>query len=444
MDHEILPQPENPIGPNKKDSENDSPIRKRSVAFQSFQYQDFRWLWLGSLASFTAVSMQQITRGWLVLRLTNDSPFALSLVMMSFALPLTFASLLGGAMADRLSRKRMIILSQSGNAVMTLILATLDVTGLVRFWHLIIIGAINGTLAAFNMPSRQSIISDIVPEKDLMNAISLNSSAMNLTRIIGPALAGVLIIFLGTAGVFYLITVVYIMSILSVAVIKENWKDHTSTGKSVGTDIMEGFRYAKGNSVILGLLILSFVPALFGFPYIALLPAWAREALNVKADGLGLLMMTMGIGSLVGTLMLASISHLKRRRLFLTLNGFIWGLALVIFSRTGSYITAVPGLLFLGMANAVFMALNMTLMQSYASPEMRGRIISMHMMTFGIMPLSAVPFGALAERIGTADSLQIGGYFLCLFVIIFFFAYPKFRKTDQVISEASKEMPGAL
>ena len=178
----------------------------------------------------------------------------------------------------------------------------------------------------------------------------------------------------------------------------------------MGTDIIEGFRYAKGNSIILGLLMLSFVPSLFGFPYIALLPAWAREALNVKSDGLGLLMMTMGIGSLVGTLMLASVGHLKRRGLFLTLNGFVWGLVVVLFSWTESYFTAIPGLFFLGLAGAVFMALNLTLMQSYASPGMQGRIISMHMMTFGIMPLSAVPFGAIAERIGTANSLQIGGF----------------------------------
>jgi predicted MFS family arabinose efflux permease len=161
-----------------------------------------------------------------------------------------------------------------------------------------------------------------------------------------------------------------------------------------------------------------------------LLPAWAREALNVKSDGLGLLMMTMGIGSLVGTLMLASIGDLKRRRLFLILNGFVWGLVVVLFSRSDSYFTAIPGLFFLGLASAVFMALNMTLMQSYASPEMQGRIISMHMMTFGIMPLSAVPFGAIAERIGTANSLQIGGFILCFFVMIFYFAYPKFRKVD--------------
>jgi predicted MFS family arabinose efflux permease len=175
---------------------------------------------------------------------------------------------------------------------------------------------------------------------------------------------------------------------------------------------------------------MSFVPALFGFPYIMLLPAWAREVLNAQADGLGFLMMAMGVGSLAGTLMLASLRQLKRRGIFLVVNGFVWGLSLVVFSRSFSYGTALPCLFLLGLMSAVFMSLNMTLMQHYSSVEMRGRVISIAMMTFGVMPLSAVPFGAIAERIGTADSLQIAGLLLCIFTFIFFFANRRFRAVE--------------
>ena len=396
-------------------------------ALKSFHYRDFRWLWLGTFAFFMSTSMQQITRGWLVLQLTEDSPFALSLVMMSFALPLTFASLLGGALADRLSRKQIMILSQGGSLLMVISLATLDYTGLIRFWHLIVIGFINGTMAAFNMPSRNSLISDIVPENDLMNAISLNSSGMNLTRIIGPASAGVLILFLDTAGVFYLIACINSVSLFFTSLINEGKTSDGGAGKGVAADILDGFKYAKEDPVLMGLVIISFVPALFGFPYIALLPAWSREALNANSDGLGLLMMVMGMGSLTGTITLASIKRFKRRRLFLNANGLIWGLALFFFSRCFTYITALPFLFLVGFVSSVFMALNMTLMQMYSSAEMRGRIVSMSMMTFGIMPLSAVPFGALAESIGTPGSLQVAGIILCFFMIIFYFAHPKFR-----------------
>jgi MFS family permease len=399
-------------------------------ALHSFRYRDFRWLWLSTFSLFTAVGMEQITRGWLILRLTGDSPFALSLVMMSFALPLTVSSLLGGALADRLSRRHMIMLTQSVNAVMALLLATLDALGTVRFWHLMVLGCIDGTMAGINMPSRQSIISDIVPVHGMMNAVSLSSAAMNMTRIVGPSVAGVLIVYLGTTGVFYLIAGVYGVAILFTSLIGVRKKTGERIQKGIAADIIEGFGYARSNPTLLGLLILSFVPALFGFPYIALLPAWAREALNAQADGLGFLMMAMGIGSLAGTLILASLRYQKRRGIFLVANGFTWGLSLVIFSRSFSYGTAMPSIFLLGLMSAVFMSLNMTLVQQYSSIEMRGRVISMVMMTFGIMPLSAVPFGAIAERIGTADSLQIAGLLLCLFTLIFFFANRRFRSVD--------------
>lgn len=397
--------------------------------FSSFRYRNYRWLWLGTFLSFMAVGMQQITRGWLVLRLTDDSPFALALVMMSFALPLTFVSILGGVLADRIPRKKIILLSQSGNAFLTLLLAILDITGFILFWHLLVIGACNGTLAAFNMPSRQSIISDIVPGKALMNAISLNSAGMNMTRIIGPALAGVLIIFLDTGGVFCLVALFHAFSALCTAMIEmEKAPSNDNSSKGIIADIREGFRYAIGDPALRGLVVMNFVPALFGFPYLALLPAWGREVLSIQSDGLGLLMACVGIGSLVGSMGLASLDHLKKRGAFLVINAFVWGAALALFSRCASYPTALPVLIIVGVLSAVFMSLNMTLMQSYSSYEMRGRVVSMAMMSFGVMPLSAVPFGALAERIGTADSLGIAGLALCLFAVVFIFIFPTFRK----------------
>lgn len=401
------------------------------TAFQSFRYRDYRWLWLGTLFSFLAVGMQQITRGWLVLRLTDDSPLALSLVIMSFAFPLTFVSLLGGVLADRISRKRIILMSQSGNAIFTLILATLDMTGVIRFWHILVLGFFNGTMAAFNMPSRQSIISDIVPVENLMNAISLSSAGMNFTRIIGPVMAGILIIYLDTDGVFYLIAFIHAFSALCTTMIKTG-KILTleSPQKGVIGDICDGFRYAAKNPTLSGLVIMGFVPALFGFPYLNLLPAWGREVLDVQPDGLGLLMAFVGIGSLAGALFLASVRYLKRRGIFLMVNGLIWGVALILFSLSNSYATALPILLLIGFLSAIFMSLNMTLMQSYSSPEMRGRIVSMAMMTFGIMPLSAVPFGILAESIGTADSLMSSGFLLCIFILIFFFVFRRFSKVS--------------
>lgn len=429
MEFDFLPQSDEKL---QQQGVIKPPVKKEKlIVFSLLQYPDLRWLLLGNLGSFMAVGMQQITRGWLILRLTDDSPLALSFVTMAFALPMTFVSLLGGALADRVPRRQLIIITLSISTFMTLIVATLDFTGLIRYWHLIVIGVINGSTVAASMPSRQSIISDIIPEEKLMNAIALGNSAMNATRIIGPMLAGLLIVFINTAGVFYLIAFFHGTAIFFTYMIETGKTSASDNPKSFITDIREGFKYAGKNPVILGLVILSLVPSIFGFPYISLLPAWAREALNVRSDGLGLLMMFMGIGSLSGTLILASMSNLKNRRVFLIMNGLLWGIALYLFSGCKSYVTTLPAIFFVGFLSSVFMALNNTLMQVKSSNEMRGRMVSLTMMTFGVMPLSAVPFGALAERIGTPDSLRIAGLLLCAFIVFFFFFAPAFRNSTK-------------
>lgn len=405
-----------------------SSFLSRVPTFDCLQFRDFRWLFLGTFASFMAMNMQMVTRGWLVLRLADDSPLALSLVMLAFAAPVTFVSLIAGALADRISKRHIVILSQSGNVIMTLLMATLDLTGIIQFWHILAIGVVNGSLMAFNMPSRQALISDIVPVERLMNAIFLNNSGMNLTRVVGPALAGVLIIYLDTAGVFYLIAGVYLFSALSMAMIHTKGTSASHDRKGMTSDIREGLSYAVGDPTLLGLVIMLFMPVLFGFSYFALLPAWAREALNVQSEGLGLLMMVMGMGSFLGTMILASMHNFSRRGALLLTNSAAWGVALALFSQTTSYGMAIPFLLIIGLLSAVFMSLNMTLMQIYSVPEMRGRVMSISMMTFGAMPLSAVPFGAIAERIGTPNALGLSGLLLAVFTIFFAIGYPRFRK----------------
>ncbi|MGD9159816.1 MAG: MFS transporter [Desulfobacteraceae bacterium] len=420
--------PSNDIETSNPPQINNNSIVYRFKALHSLQYVDCRWLILGNFVSFIAIGMQQLTRAWLILRLTNDSPLALTFVTMAFALPMTVVSLLGGALADRIPKRKLMIISQSVTFFMILVLATLDYTGLIRFWHLIVIGVINGSVVAASMPSRQSIISDIVPEDTIMSAIALSNSVNNGTRILGPSLAGVLIAFIGTAWVFYLIAVVQLIALFFTYKLKTGTQATGKSNKSFTGDIAEGFRYAKTNPVILGLVLLTLVPAIFGFPYITLLPAWAREALDAQSLGVGVLEAMMGFGSLLGALILASIKHIKNRGVFLIVNGFAWGLALLLFSRCGSYYTAYPGIFVVGFMSSIFMSLNNTLMQVKSSDEMRGRMVSLSMMTFGIMPLSAVPFGILAEHTGTAHSLTIAGALLCAFIIFFYIFTPNFRK----------------
>ena len=375
-----------------------------------------------------AMNMQMITRGWLVLRLENDSPLALVLVMVSFAAPMTIVSLVGGALADRFSKKYLIIISQTANAVMTFVLAMMDASGAIWFGAVLIIGVVNGAMMAINMPSRQAIISDIVPESRLMNAVALNNSAMNLTRIIGPAMAGFLIIFIQTSGVFYLISIIYVFSALSLLMVRVDTAQSKSAKKSVGKDIVEGLRYVWNDVNLRGLILMAFIPSLFGFTLFALLPVWAREALNVNSSDLGILMTMMGVGALIGTLGLAAIRRFSHRGLLLLGCGIVWGIMLVGLANSQIYPVAMPFLLIIGLISSVYMSLNMTLTQLSAAPEMRGRVMSIMMMTFGLMPIGALPFGTIAEYIGTANSLTISGALLALLILAFGLAYPAFRR----------------
>ena len=396
--------------------------------FESLAIRDFKWLFASSVTSFMAMNMQMIARVWLVLRLSNDSPLAVAYITVSFALPMVLVSAVSGALADRIPRRRMMILAQLGNGVVALVIGILDAANVIAFWHIIGSGLLSGTMMAFNMPSRQAIISEIVPEDKLMNGIALQSSGMNMTRIMGPAAAGFLIILIDTAGVFFIVSALYFASVLAVAVIDAGKTAKSRSGKGVAGDIGAGFKYAAREPVLLGLIILAFIPVLFGMSYYVLLPSWAREALNVGAENLGVLMMTMGIGALAGSLLVASLKGSSNRGMLLLGSCLTWGIALAVFAQTTSYIAALPLLLFVGLASSVFMSLNMTLLQVNASPEMRGRIMSIGMMTFGVMPLSAVPFGILAERVGTPDALMTSGILLVVFTLLFAVAYPKFRK----------------
>jgi len=403
---------------------------KFSNMLETLSYKDFRWLWIGSFVSFMAMNMQMITRSWLVLRVTDDSPLALTLVTLTFALPMTVVAPLAGALADRFSRKKLIIFSQIGSGIFTLFLGTLDFIGVVNFWHIMIIGVFNGSLMAINMPSRQAIISDIVPDSKLMNAISLNFSSMNLTRVAGPALAGFLILLMDTSGVFFVIAVIYAFAAITIGMVNYAPNREIKTGKNVGGDVLDGLRYVFATPSLRSLFIMSFIPVIFGFSFMALVPAWAREALAIESDGLGILLMLMGIGATIGTLLLASIGNIPKRGMVMLGASLAWGISLAIFAQLTSFTIAIPFLIFIGLTSSMYMSLNMTMVQIKANPEMRGRTMSIAMMTFGMMPLSAVPFGTLAEKIGTADSLTISGILLAVFTIGFALTNRNFREMD--------------
>lgn len=394
---------------------------------ESFRLRDFRWFWLSTFTSYMAFGMQIMVRGWLVLRLSNDSPFALSIVMASYTLPATIMSFIGGVLADRLPKKYILIVSQATNICVTAILATLDLTGLVHFWQVVVLSVISGSMDAINLPSRATIISELVPPENILNAVSLSNSSNNLTRIIGPALAGMLIVIIDTAGVFFFISACYLLSVVFVKQVKLVSLPIDKEPKTIFRDISNGLKYVSEQPTMCGLICIIPLPLFFGFSIQNLLPAWAREALNVQSQGLGMLMMAMGIGALTGTLLLAACQKLKKRWIWMLCTAIFWGIAMAFFAKSTSYLEALPLLFLTGVFMATHTSLHMTLMQVYSSPEMRGRMMSLVVLTFGLTPISALPFGALAEKIGTPNTLCLSGILLSVSITVLAVVYPKLR-----------------
>ncbi len=387
-------------------------------------------MWLGAFASFMSMSMQMTTRAWLVLEITSDSPLALTWTMVSFAAPLAIVSLVAGALADRIPRRYIVIFSQTGNAVMTLLLAGLDMFGVVHLWHLILFGLVNGSLMALNMPSRQAMISQVVPERKLMNAISLSTAAMNVTAMAGPAAAGFLILLVDTHGTFFVIAGFYAFSAVSVAMVNAGRTSMARSGKSIVGDIKEGLAYALGDRTLRGLIMVVLLAVIFGSAYWPLLAAWAREVLDVGAGGLGILNSAMGVGALAGSLILASMTGFNKRGSLLLLVCVGWGVTLAIFARTVSFAQAIPILMLVGLLSAIFMSLRMTLLQSHSSAKMRGRVVSIGMMSWGLMPIGAVPFGVIATAYDTAFALMLSGILLAVSTVVFWIVYPSFRRVE--------------
>ena len=397
---------------------------QRFPMLESLSYRDFRWMWVSSFASFMAMNMQLTAAAWLVLRITDDSPLALTWIMVSFAVPVSFVALISGALADRIPRRRLVILSQLANAIITLVLAALDLAGIVDLRHLIVILLVKGALQALNMPSRQAMVSEVVPERKLMNAISLSNSGMSITRMAGPAAAGFLIVLIGTHGTFFFIAGVYTLAALSVPMVNAGRLPMARSGKGVAGDIGEGLAYTMGSRALRGNIIVGFIAVIFGSAYWTLLAAWAREVLDVGADGLGILNSATGVGAVVGSLILASITGFKKPGELLLVVCLIWAVAIAIFSQTGSFALALPLLAIAGLFSAMFMSLNMTMMQLNSTVEMRGRVMSISMVTWGLMPLGAVPFGVIASAVDTAFAFTLSGVLLAVSVVAFWIIYP--------------------
>ena len=373
------------------------------------------------------MQMQMVARGWLVYTMT-ESPFALGLVSAGFGLPLLLFSLHSGALADRLIKRNMILYSRLGMGVVSLVITILIVIDRIAIWHLVVASVLGGVFLAFYMPARQAFVKELVGQDVLLNAIAMNSMAMNICRVVSPALAGVLLKAIGIPGVYWIVTISAALVVFSLLMIPPGEVNLEKKGKPLLKDVKEGLRFVIGNRIMLILMLLAFIPFMTGMSYQMLLPVFAKSVFNSGETGLGLLMSATGIGALVGSTVLASMGDIKNKGLFTILSGFAFGIFMILFGMSNTLTLAFTFLLFVGGGSSVYMALNMTLVMNQAPEEMMGRVMSIYMMTFGLMPVATLPAGALAEAIGAPATVIGFGIFMVLFLIIITVIEPRVRK----------------
>jgi MFS transporter, DHA1 family, staphyloferrin A biosynthesis exporter len=380
------------------------------------------------------MNMQQITRSLLIYRLSG-SPLILGFMALANATPTLLLSLYGGALADRLPKKRVIQAGQAASALIALSVAIALTTGYMSpehpgsWWMLIVNGFLQSTVQALMMPSRQAIIPELVGEDRLMNALALNSMGMNTLRLTAPAIAGFLIDLVGFEIVFYTMTGLYIMAIIITSFIPNSPQRENIVKSNALADIGAGVKYMLTNRTILLVLGFTLILVVLSMPYQLMLPIFADDILKVGATGMGVLQSIAGAGALVGSLILASLPN-KRRGMILLGCGLLLGIVLVFFAYSHSYPLSMGLMVFIGLGTAGRQTLGSTLLQTYSEPEYLGRVMSVNMMDMGISSLGTFLVSVLTEHIGIERS--IGGFaaalaLLSLLIIIFI---PKLRKLN--------------
>jgi MFS family permease len=368
-----------------------------------------------------------VARGWLVYTMT-DSSFALGLVTAGFGISMFIFSLYGGAVADRVEKRNLMVITRGGMGAVSLIITILITLGRIELWHLIISSLVSGAFMAFYMPGRQAFVMELVGKDSILNAIALNSIALNICRIASPALAGILIKLIGLTGVYWVITISSLFVVLTLLMIPPGRVDKTETRAPVLKDIVEGLKHVLHNKIILLLLLIGFIPILTAMPYQLLMPVFAKNVFKAGETGLGLLMSAVGVGALSGSTLIASLGNIERKGLVTIFSGFIFGGFLILFALSPSLLPALVFLFIAGIGSSMYMTLNNTLVMTNIPEELIGRVMSIYMMTFGLMPLATLPAGALADIVGAPYTVAGGASILVVFILFISIFTPQVRK----------------
>lgn len=399
---------------------------KWATTLRALRHRNFQLFFGGQLISLTGTWMQSIAQAWLVYRLTNSS-LLLGAVGFASQIPVFLTAPFGGIAADRSNRQRLVIATQAASMFLAAILAWLTLSHRVQVWHIFVLASLLGVVNAFDIPGRQSFLVDMVGKEDLMNAIALNSSMFNGARVIGPAIAGILVVKIGEGWCFAANAISYVAVIIGLLMMRVRCVPRSRSSSPLA-DIVEGFRWVNRTKIIRALLMLLGLISLVGMPYTVLMPVFADKILHGGARGLGILMGATGVGALFGALTLASKTGVKGLGRWVAMSCGGFGISLLLFSSSRYFWLSAALLFPAGYSMMLQMACSNTLIQTMVPDQLRGRVMALYSMMFmGMAPFGALFGGALADRVGAPVTVAAGGVACVLGAIWFGRALPELR-----------------
>lgn len=395
--------------------------------FRALGYRNFRLYWTGQVISQVGTWLQIVAQGWVVYNLT-DSPFMLGLVNFAALVPVVPVSLLAGVFSDRLSRKKLIIVTEFVLMLQALIMAGLIWLGLIQVWHVIVLSFILGAASAVEQPARLAFVVDVVGKDDLSNAIALNSSSTNTARIVGPALAGVIITATGEAACFFINGISYLFVIWALFAIHLPVQMKNKGSIKVIGSLKDGFTYLKENPVIYGLLLIISLASFLTIPYIALMPIFARDILQVGANGLGFLLTAVGVGAIAGAIQVANLKPGKRGEWLVTAN-ILGPVFLVVFCFSRNLYLSLSLVILVGASNAIRLTLANSLTQLNTENDYHGRVMSVFNLLFnGLSRVGALVIGGFAEIISISWVLGISAIMSAILGVFMLYRMPHIRR----------------
>lgn len=393
-------QADTKAGPSK-------PVRQLAM-FRSLYRRDFSIFWVGNFLSNIGTWMQNIALGWLILIITN-SPFLLGLNAFLSQIPALIFALPGGAIADRLNRRKLMLITQSAMMLFALLLAILTSFRQVTITEILLISSLTGIATALNYPAYQALIPDLVPPEDLMNAIALNSAQFNMSRAIGPTVAGLALGTLGAAACFYLNTVSFLALIIALLMITIPPLQKRE-GPKFWSAMFDGVRYVNEHRMLIVLLTVPAFLSLLGLPFIVLMPVVARNLIKVGASGLGYLMGGAGVGAVIAALAIAAKGPMEHRGRLILTSATLFSLSLILLAGAHNFWWAFFLLAVMGATIVGTLTLTNTTLQMTTPQPLRGRIMGMYYMAMsGMLPFGSLQAGAMAQALGTRFALGFGG-----------------------------------